>query len=243
MLVIGNGVISRGIQKYSKDVTVLKRPEYDIRNMFEIPDIEPGTAVICAAITGFGMCEKYPEWSRSVNVTHTSILASRLHSFGWNVVMLSSNAAINPQTEYGKQKKDLEDIWEWGPILRLPKVLSHDLPVIDNWIRLLRMKEPVFAFSHGIIQPVPKKSISDALNILKDTKDGLYEIAGPVCTWLNVALSIATNVGADESLVRPHEASATYDILNNKKMVDLGWQQYSLNEAVKFILNEWSTDF
>jgi dTDP-4-dehydrorhamnose reductase len=242
VLVIGNGALSRGIKKYIPGSTIIKRPDYDIRNEFIIPDIQPGVAVICASVTSFGMCDKYPEWSRSINVTHTKKIAQILHSAGWNVVMLSSSAAINSHGEYGRQKKDLEDQWSFGPILRLPKVITYDVPIIDSWIRLLRNNEKIQAFAHGIIQPIPRKSVSDSLLILENIKDGLYEIAGPICTWYDLAVNIAKELNKDTSLVIEREFSASYELLNNNKMVNLGWHQYSLPEIANIVIDEWNNE-
>lgn len=243
VLVVGNGTISRGIKKYIPESIIIKRPEYDIRNSLVVPDSPPGVAVICAAITGFGMCDKYPEWSRSINVTHTKKTAQILYDAGWNVVMLSSNAAITGNGEYGKQKKELEAEWIFGPILRLPKVVSHDVSVIDSWIRLLRNDEKVRAFAHGIIQPVPRKSVADSLLILSDIREGIYEIAGPICTWYDLALNIASALDKDSTLVTEQECSASYEILNNNKMINLGWHQYSLLEMAHIIIEEWNNEY
>lgn len=242
VLVIGNGTLSRGINKYIPSSIVIKRPEYDIRQELIVPEIKPGVAVICASITGFGMCDKYPEWSRSINVTHTKRAAQKLYDAGWNVVMLSSNAAINGHGEYGKQKKELEEQWVFGPILRLPKVVSHDVPVIDSWIRLLKNNEIVRAFAHGIIQPVPRKSVADSIMILSEIKSGTFEIAGPICTWYNLAISITEELGKDSSLIVEQESSASYEILNNNKMVNLGWNQHPLPEVAHFIIDEWNNE-
>lgn len=241
IFIVGNGSISRGIKYYYPDSIVIKRPEYDIRNEIAVSDIEPGVAVICAAITGFGMCEKYPVWSKGINVTSTFNAAQKLSRTGWNVVMLSSSAAVNPTTEYGRQKYELESIWEFGPILRLPKVLSPDVAVVESWIRLLNLGQPVRAFSHGIIQPVPRKSVAEAIKLLSLIKTGTYEITGPVCTWHNVAQEIARALNKSEDLVEEQDNSTLYDVMDNTKMLNLGWHQYSINQMIKFIIDEWHT--
>ena len=240
ILIIGNGSISRGIKYYVPESIIIKRPEYDIRDELNVPEIDPGVAVICAAITGFGMCEKYPVWSKGINVTSTFNAAQKLHSAGWNVIMLSSSAAVNPTTEYGRQKNELESMWEFGPILRLPKVLSPDVAVIESWIRLLNLSQPVRAFSHGIIQPVPRKSVADSIKILSSIKNGTYEITGPICTWHHVAQEIARVLDKDVNLVQEQDDSTLYDVMDNRKMLKLGWHQYSLKEMTKFIIDEWS---
>lgn len=239
MLIIGNGSISRGIKHYYSDSLVIKRPEYDIRNEISIPDIEPGVAVICAAITGFGMCEKYPVWSKAINVTSTFNAAQKLSRAGWNVIMLSSSAALNSSTEYGRQKYELESMWEFGPILRLPKVLSPDVAIVESWIRFLSLNEPVRAFSHGIIQPVPRKSVGEAIQLLSLIKAGVYEITGPVCTWYSLAQETAKVLNKNPNLVKEQEDSTLYDIMDNTKMLKLGWHQYSINEMMNFVIDEW----
>ena len=242
-LVIGNGAISRAILKYIPTATALTRPDLDIRDEpRELPGTNNGYAVICAAITGFGMCETYPDWSRDINVTATAAMAADLHSQGWTVIMLSSNAAINPTTEYGRQKADLEKAWRWGPILRLPKILHAYIPLLQNWIRLLQINHGIHAYTHGPIQPIGRSNVAQALQIVAPQPPNVYQISGPTITWLTVARVLAERMGLPESLAQPQDSASTYSVMDSFPMRFLGWEQPTLEEVLDEVIDEWRNE-
>lgn len=242
-LIIGNGTISKGLRKAFPTAKVFVRPDFDIRDSeYNMPHTEGGTAVICAAITGFSMCEAYPDWSRSVNVDSTDALAEHLADRGWRVIMLSSNAAINPDTEYGIQKAELEDLWVWGPILRLPKILHGQLPLIDNWIRLLRNNQPIAAHEYGIVQPLHLKAMAEAVATVAPQPNGIYSVSGPAVTWLTIARVLAQHLGADPENVIPEDATTPYVPMESFPMRYLGWTQPSLDEIITTVIHEWHTE-
>jgi len=242
LLIVGNGAISQGLRQAFPAAKTFLRPDFDIRDSeYDMPKTEGGTAVICAAITGIGMCEAYPKWSRTVNVEATDMLAKHLADRGWRVIMLSSNAAINPDTEYGKQKAELEELWVWGPILRLPKVLHGHLPLIDNWIRLLRNDQQVKAHQYGIVQPIHRKSVAQAITVVAPQPNGIYSIAGPAVTWLTIARVLAEHLQADPEIVIPEDASNPYVPMEAFPMRYLGWEPPTLDETITTVIHEWHT--
>jgi hypothetical protein len=242
-LVIGNGAISRSILKYIPTAQALIRPGLDIRDEpRELPSTSNGYAVICAAITGFGMCETYPDWSREINVIATAAMAADLHSQGWTVIMLSSNAAINPTTEYGQQKADLEKAWHWGPILRLPKVLHAYIPLLQNWIRLLKINHTIHAYTHGPIQPIGRSNVVEALRIVAPQPHKIYQISGPTVTWLTLARVLAERMGLPESLVQPQDSASTYSVMDSFPMRYLGWEPPTLEVVIDEVLDEWANE-
>jgi len=243
LLIIGNGVISQGLQKAFPQATAIVRPQFDIKeDPYDMPVTDNGTAVICAAVTGIKMCNAYPDWSRSVNVDATDMLAKHLSQRGWRVVMLSSNAAINPDTEYGRQKADLEELWCWGPILRLPKVLYGRLPLIDTWIRLLKSDNPIYAFQHGIVQPVHRQSVASALAVVAPQPNGIYSISGPAVTWFTIARVLAEHMGYSASWVIPKDNINPYVPMESFPMRYLGWEPPTLDEIMQTVITEWETE-
>lgn len=241
-LVIGNGAISSGIQLHLPQAQVLARPGLDIRETDnELPTTDSGYAVICAAVTGFQMCQAYPVWSREVNVTATANLARRLSDCGWTVIMLSSSAALNPDTEYGKQKANLEEQWQWGPILRLPKVLHYSLPLIDNWIRLLRIGQNIRAHKNGMLQPISRSSVVQALRVVAPQPHNIYQVASRPVTWLTVARELAEQMGYPAERVTPQDATTSHEIMDSFTMRYLGWEQPELNDVIREVIGEWKT--
>jgi len=242
-LIIGNGAISRGLRKHLPSAEFLIRPGFDIRDEpRELPGTDSGYAVICAAITGFGMCETYPDWSRDINVAATAAIAADLHSQGWTVIMLSSNAAINPNTEYGRQKADLESAWAWGPILRLPKVLHAYIPLIENWIRLLNLNHPIRAFEHGIVQPISRRDVATALKVVAPQPAKIYSVAGPSVTWLTIARTLAERLGRDPQLAQPQTSATTYPVMESFPMRYLGWEEPRLIDVINEVIDEWANE-
>ena len=242
-LIIGNGAISKELQRSFPHAKAIIRPDFDIRDTpYDMPYTPKGTAVICAAITGVQMCEAYPDWSRAVNVEATDALAEHLASRGWRVVMLSSGAAINPDTEYGRQKEELEGLWAWGPILRLPKILHGGVPLIDNWIRLMRIGHPVYAFQYGIVQPLHRKSVAEAIKVVAPQPLGIYSIAGPAVTWLTIARVLAERLGCYPEMIIPEEKATPWIAMESFPMRYLGWEPPTLEEVIDTVIKEWKME-
>jgi dTDP-4-dehydrorhamnose reductase len=93
------------------------------------------SAIIAAAITRIGICEKNPKTTRSINVDGTLELARQLHNEGIKVVIFSSDyvfdgitghyddfSPVNPLNEYGRQKTEVE--------MRLPVVCRQNCLIV-----------------------------------------------------------------------------------------------------------------
>lgn len=235
-LVVGNGAISGAMQRYA-NARVIGRPELDIRDPYVFPSTAGGCAVITAAVTSIEMCEKYPEWSRSVNVTATLDVASRLHDVGWRVVLLSSSAAIDPETVYGSQKRHLEYCWEFGPVLRLPKVLHADIPVIGNWLGLMKHGSKVpGVFDNMVIQPIGLSDVVEAVRIAY-LGDSMLSAAGESCTWLDVALALSRRVRYDTIIDRA-KSKIKYPLMSADDLIARGWSQPTLSRVVDELLSD-----
>lgn len=242
-LIIGNGSISKALQKAFPQATRIIRPNFDIRDTpYNMQHTDQGTAVICAAVTEIQICEAYPKWARETNVVATAELAAHLHERGWRVIMLSSNAAIEPTTEYGKNKYELEQVWEWGPILRLPKVLHGNIPLIDRWISLLKAGQHIRAHEYGIVQPVHRQSVAEAIALVAPQPDGIYSIAGPAVTWFTIARVLAEHLGYNASDVTPENKTNPYIPMDSFTMRYLGWEPPTLSEVIDQVIVEWRTE-
>lgn len=244
-LVIGNGVISNAIRKHLPNVTHIGRPAFDIRDDPLHDHIQPtqnGTAIICAAIPQIETCQKYPTWTRSINVIATTQIARTLHRNGYNVILLSTGAVkAHPPTEYGQQKRDLEEIWinnQYGPILRLPKVLTAELPLIKQWMQLLKNNQTLNPYRTIQIQPIDPRDAALAIDSVSIQKNGIYEAAGQTVTWVTVARLLATYCGSESDIIPIYDGEQ-HPLLTKTKLVMCGWQSPPIELVMKRVFTEW----
>jgi len=127
-------------------------------------------AVIALGETSIASCANEPSATRLINVTATQHLVETLVDIGVNVMVLSSGAvfsghaqnpteesACDPETEYGRQKVELEDATlalEGTRILRLTKVLSPSIGRWSQWIQGIQKGEKVQAFGNVKVSPL-----------------------------------------------------------------------------------------
>lgn len=112
-------------------------------------------AFICAAVTSFEKCRLYPAETQAINVTQPVALAKVLLAAGARVIFLSTNCVydgskpyakiedpVYPLNEYGRQKAAVEEcllaLGSNVSIVRLTKVLTRRLPLIEDWIQSLK---------------------------------------------------------------------------------------------------------
>lgn len=198
----------------------------DVRTMLAPPG--PGVAVICSAVTGFARCEQDPTWSRAINVGATWALADQLAHNGWRVVMLSSTAADKADSEYGRQKRDLERAWVFGPILRLPKVLTPRLPILRTWGQALNAGRPVSAFTTRIC-PIGPSHVANAVTVVARESRGLFLAAGPRTTWFDVAVHMA---GDRADLVTADPTGTRISDIDSDDLRRLGWRRPTLDQVM-----------
>jgi dTDP-4-dehydrorhamnose reductase len=220
-----------------------------------LDDWEPpaGTQAACifAAIARLADCAADPAGSAQINVTQTSILIERLIARGIYVLFLSTNqvfdgnipnmaadAPASPVSEYGRQKARVENvvrdhIQRGAPaaILRLAKVVSPGMALIDGWTNALRAGQPVRAFHDMTLAPTPTDMVSAAIGaLLEDRAAGIYQLTGPRdVTYADVAHFIDAHLDVDPSLVTetsalaaglPHGATPRHTTLDSSALRD-----------------------
>lgn len=134
----------------------------------------------CASITSVQYCENEPEISYKINVLSTQKLLKIFSDLGFFIIYISSNMVFdglkpfanvddkpNPRTEYGKQKAEIENyllnLIDNSAIVRLGKVVTFDMSLINNWILKLKKGNTISAFTDMFISPI---SIEFTLNLL-----------------------------------------------------------------------------
>jgi dTDP-4-dehydrorhamnose reductase len=206
-------------------------------------------AFFCAAVSGFARCRENPELARKVNVDNTAIVARRLMADGAYTVLLSSTAVFDfqtaavaadaptrPRTLHGKIKAEAEKIFlaggARGAVLRLTKVLTADSGPVPAWIKALRRRERIAAFSDLHIAPI---SLDDAtaamMAVAEDRGAGVYQMSGAKdVSYYDVAVHLATMLKTPVDLVEaksavdsglPAEDIARYTSLDSSRLENL----------------------
>jgi dTDP-4-dehydrorhamnose reductase len=183
-------------------------------------------AVLAAAVTGLDACERDPEATARVNVAANLALAEHLSGRGIHVIFLSSNQvfdgtrphrkageATSPRTVYGRQKAEVEGhlLARDGraSVLRLTKVVTPGLPLLNGWTRALRSGSPIRPFRDVVIAPLPVGFVVEAVaRIVWQRVSGIVQASGPVdVPYTEVASHIARRLGADPRLVQPMDSA------------------------------------
>jgi dTDP-4-dehydrorhamnose reductase len=190
----------------------------------------PGTQAVClcAAIARLAACADDPQGSAHINVVQTLALAEKLLARDIAVLFLSTNqvfdgrtphvsadAAYSPVSEYGRQKARTEAalrdrMTNNAPvaILRLAKVVSDGMPLIEGWVRDLCAGKPIRVFNDMPLAPAPTDLACTAIAaLLKDRAPGIFQLTGPRdVSYADIGRFLAGYLDADLQLV--NETSA-----------------------------------
>jgi dTDP-4-dehydrorhamnose reductase len=95
--------------------------------------------------------------------------------------------------------------------LRLAKVVSPTMPLLQDWMRALSAGVPIRAFHDMTMAPVPIGLVSAAIAALMESRaPGVFQLTGPQdVSYTDVARHLADRLGAAPALVTPvsaHEA-------------------------------------
>jgi dTDP-4-dehydrorhamnose reductase len=186
------------------------------------------SACVCAAVARLKDCALNPECTAHINVTQTVRLVEKLLARGIYVLFLSTNQVFDgrvPQvpadapyssvSEYGGQKARTESalrghIARGAPaaILRFAKVVSADMPLINDWISDLASGEPIQPFSDMKLAPTPTDLVCTAIgSLLEDRASGIFQLTGPRdVTYADVGRFLAAHLSAEPSLVKEMSA-------------------------------------
>lgn len=179
--------------KNRKYFTLEKWQKYNLEDNFT-------HAVIFVGISGYEKCEKNPK-SWDINVRFTTELISGLMSRGINVTVISSSAvfssttenadeftAMNPDSEYGRQKSEMEKLstatakaYEHTSltIVRPTKVMSGKSETFKNWEKSVAKNQEIVVFDDLFISPISIQYFCNSLVfIVLSNKPGIYHLSG-----------------------------------------------------------------
>jgi dTDP-4-dehydrorhamnose reductase len=208
------------------------RPFLDLAAPLRDWEPPPGTqaACLCAAVARLAACADDPQSSAHINVVQTSALAEKLLARDIAVLFLSTNqvfdghtpqvpvdAPHSPVSEYGRQKARTETVLcesmgKGAPaaILRLAKVVSDRMPLIDGWVRELSAGKPIRVFNDMPLAPTPTDLICTAIAaLLQDRARGIFQLTGPRdVSYAEIGRFLVGHLDADPRLVNETSALA-----------------------------------
>jgi dTDP-4-dehydrorhamnose reductase len=191
------------------------------------PPFSGGVALLCAANANQNQCRRDPDSTRHLNVTQTIRLARRLLDHDYFLVFLSSNAVfdgakarcqpnepVNPMTEYGRQKAEVEAAFLEMPgraaVIRLGKVVHGDLPVFQSWRESLSAGKVIHPFSDYICSPISLAQTVDCISkIVENRFPGIWHVSPQDdISYAAMARLLADKGGFPSALVIPETAPA-----------------------------------
>ena len=188
------------------------------------------SACLCAAVARLADCAADPQASAHINVSQTLLLVDKLLRGGIYVLFLSTNqvfdgrvphvppdAPHSPVSEYGRQKARTElalcEYMVRGAsigILRLAKVVSPHMALLQRWIADLAKGVPISAFTDMTLAPTQMASVTSAISsLLSDRASGIFQLTGPRdVSYADVGHFLAGKLDVDSSLVQAASARA-----------------------------------
>lgn len=216
---------------------------------WKLPNESISSAIICAGITSIEMCEMEPDVTRKINITNTVALTKKLIDSHIFVIFLSSNAVfdgkkrlvkssdnLNPRTEYGRQKVEVENellkFRDSVAIVRFSKILLPTSSLIKKWIHDLQRGIVIYPFHDMFFSPV---SLEYAIQVLKKIIDkklsGITHVsANEDISYENFARNIARLLNVTEDFIVPISYrkqgiafSSRYTSMNCDRLLQLGF--------------------
>jgi len=110
---------------------------------------------ICSSITNTFICNKHPKYTYNINVVNTSHLIDKLLKYGIIVNFFSSSYVFNSESEYGKQKAEIEHkLGNGAHIYRCTKIIHKDFKLFNTWISALKNNKQITCFKNVNISPI-----------------------------------------------------------------------------------------
>jgi dTDP-4-dehydrorhamnose reductase len=257
ILVIGDGTLGKSLVKESvkRGHSVFRTSRKDSScfsldlsrkvDVTTLPETE--WAVIAAAMSGFESCEK-DQNAYTVNVTNTINLARELMQKGTKILFPSSTAIFNgkepfygptshpsPQTQYGRQKVEVERFLNEHSgkalIVRYTKILTTESGILCNWLNSFQNQEEITAFTDLSIAPV---LIGDAAfatcKLMEENKTGIYHCSSSEeISYYDFAQKLCKHYGFDKKLIKKAMCKS------NKNMYCPSFSSLNATETEKII--------
>lgn len=152
-------------------------------------------AIVFAACTNIGFCDKEPGYAEAVNCTAISILMSRISASNW--IVFSTNlvfsgehqhtsklARTNPVVQYGRTKASMEaavlsKFEGMAAIVRMTKVMYHGMRPVFGFLADLQNNKPTSVFQDMNVSPIYIGDVCRFLVALcQRFSPGIYHLSG-----------------------------------------------------------------
>jgi dTDP-4-dehydrorhamnose reductase len=200
---------SRGCPVAGTSRRVGRHPSLDLAlppATWEAP--EASAALVAAGIGSLAACEADESVARAVNVTAVAALAQRVpfllvlsttQVFPGDRPHYPADTPVSPANAYGRVKAAAEAVAlaAGGAVLRLGKVLSPHLPLVQDFVATLKAGGTVEAFSDMVLAPVTLDQVAAmAADILLGRLAGIHHLSGDRdLTYADMAGLLAAEIG------------------------------------------------
>lgn len=211
---------------------------------WHLPNSSIRTAIICAAITSQKACEDNYEESYNINVRATVELARQLINSGVFVIFLSTNlvfdgsksfsspeAAVNPQTVYGRQKAETERQLlalsdRFISIIRLSKVIDKRFQLFRNWVTSLKKSQEINPFHDLYFSPISIDFVANLIfQLHQHHLNGIIQVSATEdISYADAAIYLAQKLYIDTSFVKPISCQ-TVGITNSSRFTTMDSQR------------------
>jgi len=210
------------------------------------------TAYLCAAVTKIKECEENPSSTRKANVESILFIAEKLIKNNIFVVFLSSNTVFSgehpnqksneryfPNTEYGRQKVEVEQgllaLSKNVAIVRLTKVLDSQTGLVSQWTLMLKNSESVSAFDDMYMAPISLKYTTDLLyRIGRGQHSGTYQFSGlEDISYFNFAHRLKAKYPKSSSVIRATKSCNQTIVIDAPRYTSLDMKEVVNTLAVK----------
>lgn len=233
----------------------------DLQNERSVAELDVSgynIAYFCVGLSKYTDIETNVSISQQINVTGTLHLCARLMESGCSIVFLSTSAVFDgerlypgendpvcPVTRYGRQKCEVEsaltmrgkaaNVSATVKIVRLSKVLSPNMALINDWRNSLFRKEIITPLMDLRLSPVSLPYVVDGLlRIGMLEQSGIFHLSGARdTTYADIARELALRWGYPLSLVCPVTAmDSDLDLPYAPKHPSLGMNQTTKATAI-----------
>jgi dTDP-4-dehydrorhamnose reductase len=185
------------------------------------------SAIFCAAVTDLSFCQKNHDQAKKINVDNTLLLARELNKRGVFITFLSTNlvfdgatpnthwaTTMNPKTVYGTLKAEaeigMEDSLEKFAIIRLSKVVSKEMTLLNTWMRNLDEGITIQPFSDYRCAPIDlQTTIKGIARVTLNHLSGIWQFSPEDdVAYSDIALEVARQKKVDLDLVESIESAS-----------------------------------
>ena len=191
------------------------------------PSIATDVAIICAGVTSVASCAQHANAASRINMDRTIDLVTRLAQNGTYILFLSTSqvfdgripdqsrcSPVSPISEYGWQKacaeKAILQLKKNVAVLRLTKVLSEDLKLLQHWRAALKQGNPITCFGNLPLAPVSIDAVCELItNLISQRLSGIFHMSAVNnISYHELAQRVGFQMGAETSLISCSTASA-----------------------------------